>query len=74
LPELFPTAVLATGQGFGFSFGGLIGDEGALLKASLMAALGGSFAKAGSVVVIVYLIGIFVVWLGPETKGKPLPD
>jgi hypothetical protein len=39
-----------------------------------MAALGGSFAKAGSVVVIVYLIGIFVVWLGPETKGKPLPD
>jgi MFS family permease len=74
LPELFPTAVRATGQGFAFNFGRIIAAVGGLQTATLMAALGGSFAKAGSVVVIVYLIGIFVVWLGPETKGKPLPD
>jgi hypothetical protein len=74
LPELFPTAVRATGQGFAFNFGRIIAAIGGLQTATLMAALGGSFAKAGSVVVLVYLIGVFIVWLGPETKGKPLPE
>jgi hypothetical protein len=34
----------------------------------------GDFAKAGSVMCAIYLIGIALVWLGPETKGKPLPE
>lgn len=74
LPELFPTAVRATGQGFAFNFGRILAAIGGLQTATLMGALGGSFAKAGSVVVIVYVIGVFIVWLGPETKGKPLPE
>jgi hypothetical protein len=73
LPELFPTAVRATGQGFAFNFGRTIAAIGGLQTATLMGALGGSFAKAGSVVVLVYLVGVLIVWLGPETKGKPLP-
>jgi hypothetical protein len=34
----------------------------------------GSFPQAGSVLVAIYLVGAVLVWLGPETKGLPLPD
>ena len=27
-----------------------------------------------SVLAFVYLIGVFLVWLGPETRDKPLPE
>ena len=29
---------------------------------------------AGSVLTVFYLIGLVIVWLGPETLGKPLPE
>jgi MFS family permease len=74
LPELFPTAVRATGQGFSYNFGRIIAAIGGLQTANLMASFGGSFAKAGSVVAMIYVIGIVIIWLGPETKGKPLPE
>jgi hypothetical protein len=28
----------------------------------------------GSVITLIYLVGMIVIWLAPETKGKPLPD
>jgi MFS transporter, SHS family, sialic acid transporter len=74
LPELFPTAVRATGQGFSYNFGRILAAIGGLQTATLMGMFGGSFPKAGSVLTVIYLIGVFVVWLGPETKGKPLPE
>jgi len=74
LPELFPTAVRATGQGFAYNFGRILAAIGGLQTANLMGVFGGSFAKAGSVVAMVYLIGMLIIWLGPETKGKPLPE
>jgi hypothetical protein len=74
LPELFPTAVRATGQGFAYNFGRIIAAVGGLQTANLMSTFGGSFAKAGSVVAMIYLIGMVIVWFGPETKGQPLPD
>jgi len=73
-PELFPTAVRATGQGFAFNFGRIIAAIGGLQTATLMAFFGGSFPKAGSVLVAIYLVGVVLVWFGPETKGQPLPD
>lgn len=73
-PELFPTAVRATGQGFAFNFGRIIAAIGGLQTATLMAAFGDSFPKAGSVMTVIYVIGILIIWLGPETKDKPLPD
>jgi hypothetical protein len=39
-----------------------------------MAFFDGSFPKAGSVLVAIYLVGVVLVWFGPETKGRPLPD
>jgi len=29
---------------------------------------------AGSVLTAIYLVGVIIVWLGPETKAKPLPE
>lgn len=73
-PELFPTAVRATGQGFSFNFGRIIAAIGGLQTANLKAYFGGDLPKAGSVLAAIYLIGVFIVWLGPETKGVSLPD
>jgi hypothetical protein len=33
-----------------------------------------AFPKAGATLAGIYLIGLLIIWLGPETKGKPLPD
>ena len=74
LPELFPTAVRATGQGFAFNFGRIIAAIGALQTANLMNFFGGSFPKAASVMAGIYLIGMGIIWFGPETKGQPLPQ
>lgn len=74
LPELFPTSVRATGQGFAFNFGRIIAAIGGLQTATLIGFFDGDFAKAGSVLTVIYLIGVFIIWLGPETRGKALPE
>ena len=74
LPELFPTRVRATGQGLSYNFGRILAAIGAWQMGSLMQTFQGSYAKAGATVMLVYIIGLFVIWLGPETKGQPLPE
>ncbi|MFZ4766320.1 MAG: MFS transporter [Roseimicrobium sp.] len=70
-PELFPTSVRATGQGFCFNFGRLIAAIGALQLGNLIA-LFGTQANAYSALSCVYIVGMLLVWLCPETKGKAL--
>jgi MFS family permease len=74
MPELFPTRVRATGQGFSYNFGRIIAAIGALQTGALLNSLGGSYPKACSLVSLIYLVGVGVIWLAPETKGKPLPE
>jgi MFS family permease len=74
LPELFPTAVRATGQGFAFNFGRIIAAVGGLQTANLMKFFDNSFPKAASTMAIIYLVGLCLVWAGPETRGKALPE
>ena len=74
LPELFPTVVRATGQGFSYNFGRILAAVGGLQTANLMGMFGGSFPMAGSVLTVFYLVGLAIIWLGPETRGKPLPE
>jgi SHS family sialic acid transporter-like MFS transporter len=74
LPELFPTRMRATGQGFAYNAGRVLAAIGALYTGQLMQQFEGSFAKAGAIITLVYLFGMVAIWFAPETKGQPLPE
>lgn len=74
LPELFPTRVRATGQGVCYNTGRVLAAGGALMQGQLVGYFGGSYARAGATLTLIYLVGMAVIWLGPETKGKALPE
>lgn len=85
LPELFPTRVRATGQGFGFNFGRILAAVGVLQTGPLEAlfksdttiagiAIDGGFPRACIAMSFVYVLGLVLIWFAPETRGKPLPD
>ena len=74
LPELFRTSVRATGQGFGFNFGRIIAAAGNLQMANLLAAFGNDYGQACAVVAGVYCVGLVLIAVAPETRGKPLPE
>ena len=74
LPELFPTRVRATGQGISFNFGRILTAVGSIVTGHLLIAYGGDYAKACSIIVLIYFVGMVIIWFGPETKGKPLPE
>jgi MFS family permease len=83
LPELFPTSVRATSQGFAYNFGRVLSALGSLQTATLMAYFSSelpidrieleAFPKAGAMLAGIYLLGLLIIWLGPETKGQSLP-
>jgi MFS family permease len=73
LPELFPTRVRATGQGLSYNAGRIFAAIGALQMGSLMQTFEGSYARAGAIITLIYVLGMLAIWLAPETKGKPLP-
>ena len=85
LPELFGTSVRATGQGFGFNFGRILAAVGALQSGVLTSMfpngvkllgipMAGGYPAACSTMSLVYLLGLLVIWLAPETRGRPLPE
>ena len=83
LPELFPTRVRATCQGFGFNFGRILAAIGALQMSALLAQLNsfttyagevGSYPVACSFLTVIYLVGMVLIFFAPETRGKALPE
>jgi MFS family permease len=74
LPELFPTRLRATGQGFAFNAGRVLAAGGALGSGQLLNAFNEDYALMCRVISMVYVLGLIVIWLCPETKGKPLPE
>ncbi|MBL9204988.1 MAG: MFS transporter [Opitutaceae bacterium] len=74
LPELFPTRVRATAQGVAFNTGRIFAAAAAVQMGALMRVFDGSYARAGAIITLVYLIGMAVIWLAPETRGRPLPE
>ena len=72
LPELFPTRVRATGSGFTFNSGRVLAALGSVVMALLYAG-NEDYPKMCALTSLVYLPGLFLIWLCPETKGKPLP-
>jgi SHS family sialic acid transporter-like MFS transporter len=83
-PELFPTSIRATSQGFAYNFGRVLSAVGTLQAAALTGYFAQGMApervgiddhaNAGATLAVIYLLGILIIWLGPETKGQPLPD
>jgi MFS transporter, SHS family, sialic acid transporter len=74
LPELFPTKIRATGQGFGFNFGRVLAAIGVLQLPNIMRQLEVGYPVACTAMSAVYLVGFAIIWLAPETKGQPLPE
>jgi MFS family permease len=72
LPELYPTAIRATGAGFCFNVGRVLASAGPFLTGFLATALGG-FGRAASAIALIYVLGLLILPFAPETKGKPLP-
>jgi len=81
LPELFHTNVRATGQGFGFNFGRILAAVGVLQVSNLFAHKMTIFGReltgqplACSLMALIYVVGIGLIWIAPETRGKGLPE
>lgn len=73
LPELFPTEVRATGQGLCFNFARILTGVGTLATGLLVGTLG-SYPMAGLLVSLAFAVGLFTIWIGPETRGWSLSD
>ena len=73
LPELFPTRVRATGQGFCWNAARIITAAGPLTTGAVIGAFG-SIRATALVVTGIYLIGAGSVWFLPETTGLPPED
>ena len=74
LPELFPTRLRATGSGFTFNIGRLLAACGTLGAGALLNAFNEDYARMCAVISLVYVVGMVIIWFGPETKGKALPE
>jgi len=73
LPELYPTSVRATGQGFCWNFARVLTAVGPLSVGLLVASFG-SLPAAASASTLAYFVGLVAIWFGPETMGRPLED
>lgn len=74
LPELFPTRVRATGSGLAYNSGRFGTAVGVLAAGFLFSALGGDYARVGTICASVYALGVIVIWWAPDTKALELAD
>lgn len=69
-PELYPTRLRSLGAGFCFNF--------ARFTTALMLVVNGylqqrdGFAMTGTLLSLLFLLGVVIIWFGPETKGTTL--
>jgi MFS family permease len=71
-PELFPARLRATGAGFCFNGGRLVAASVLVFSGWLKARL--ELRLAVSLLALLWLAGVLLVGLLPETKGRPLPE
>jgi len=74
LPELFPTRLRATGEGFCFNVGRVVSAVGAVVGMGSLARAFGSIPSAAMVMSSIYVVGIVLAVIAPETKGQDLPE
>jgi MFS family permease len=72
--ELFPTHLRATAITIAFNAARIVAAAGTLATAALIGFFG-SISTAAVVVGSIYILGLLVTpWIGPETRGQPLPE
>ncbi|MBI4623490.1 MAG: MFS transporter [Verrucomicrobia bacterium] len=74
LPELFPTHIRATGQGFAYNIGRVLTGLGVLGAGVLAQAFHGDYRRAAMTMATVYLLGLIVIFFAPDTGGRMRPD
>lgn len=74
LPELFPTAVRATGAGISFNTGRLAAAAVVLSAGLLLDRFGGDYARVGFWSGTVYAVGMAIAWLVPRGASGRLED
>lgn len=72
LPELFPTAVRATGTGIAYNTGRFASAASVSIAGVLMALSGGDYPRVGVITSMVYALGMIVIWFAPATTDKSL--
>jgi MFS family permease len=83
-PELYPTRLRATGCGFCYNAARVLAAFGPYALGGLAAVLAtydasgavvkSGYAPAATIVASIYILGFVGAALGPETRGKPLPE
>lgn len=74
LPELFPTHARATGAGISFNFGRILTAAGVLGTGALLAYFNEDYRQAGSIMSLVYALGMIVILFAPDTSQKKIGD
>jgi MFS family permease len=70
-PELFPTRLRSLGAGFCFNFA-RITTAAMLVVNAYLAGLEVPLETSGTFLSLLFLLGVGIIWLGPETKGTEL--
>lgn len=73
LPELFPTVVRATGQGFCWNIARLLTGFGPFIGGILIGTFG-SITAAAAMISLLFIVGLVAIWFGPETQGRQIQD
>jgi MFS family permease len=77
-PELFPTRLRSTAVSFCYNIGRYVAAFGpaifGLLTHRVFSAYDEPMRYAGAMMCGVFIVGIVITWLAPETRGRPLPE
>jgi len=77
-PELFPTRLRSTAVSFCYNIARFAAATGpaalGLLTAYVFVNTDEPIRFAGATMAVTFILGIIATWLGPETKGQPLPE
>lgn len=72
LPELYPTRIRASGQGFCYNIGRVLTGFGVLVAGGLVSLFHGDYRWGAMTIATVYLLGLVVIAFAPDTGGKML--
>jgi MFS family permease len=73
LPEFYPTHLRATGTAFVFNAARFVAFLGPLLSGAIISRLGG-YGVAATAVGLIYILGLVIAPMCPETRGEQLPE